>query len=796
MYAKKQLQIELLPYNELAVQNEFDLDKIIYDLDNQLDLLSNKADKFDYLISVASGILCGMLDILWVGDFSLADGREIADNKIGGFVQKTAKMLGCKDDDVKAAVRFLEQQFPIPSDGNTPDFGGGLQHHLRDFAHHPTIVGLMFSLLTQFTLKSYGTDKYGRFLAVELSEKSKNFVGQNVAEKIFFGTFVWFFHLVSDMAGSSSTVGKSGGTGIPGPLLSLAKELSVLPFFNNLRVADNSLSVFLSKLFNGTLLAKRDETGAIIRDSVLKFDLRGELGVAVEIGKQAVPVIANECIVRAFYFLRHLAMEMRARNVRSLSDMENIEWQMVRPTNNPTLARMLTISTGVFTTLDIGEAVISQKYWLSVNYIGVGRFAIAIGEDLNYGLKARNVQKIKQMYENVKQSTFLDSDNRIYESIGNDMNVNVDKFCLTLEQTEILYNLEYNKTMYDILNTKAPINNEGVKSLKKEWLKEWKTIMSKGFASFVQIEGAKLHWYSSHDELFKKIEENAPHNTWFRLVLLEAMLFEPYYPLSLEKDKKGNDVPSKKYNDLQNIINGYKKENGDKYLDSVFPGAYYKNGYIKRLRKCYDKVMWELNEVLKNTLTAVGVAAVIAVAAIATAGAFAPTIAVALVGSNFAGLGGAALTSACLAYLGGGAIAAGGAGMAGGLVAIVGGGAVLGLGAGAAVGGMVGTLGLVGKKNTIIQSAKLLVAVREIFLNDEHDISYSNSIYEQYVQNITDVEKSLVELRLKADVANEEERKKVQEEIKNTEKTIEAMKLARKSLFKFKSAFEEGLNKA
>ncbi len=46
------------------------------------------------------------------------------------------------------------------------------------------------------------------------------------------------------------------------------------------------------------------------------------------------------------------------------------------------------------------------------------------------------------------------------------------------------------------------------------------------------------------------------------------------------------------------------------------------------------------------------------------------------------------------------------------------------------------------------------------------------------------------------EVTNEEERKKLQEEIKNTEKTIDAMKLARKSLFKFKSAFEEGLNKA
>ena len=58
----------------------------------------------------------------------------------------------------------------------------------------------------------------------------------------------------------------------------------------------------------------------------------------------------------------------------------------------------------------------------------------------------------------------------------------------------------------------------------------------------------------------------------------------------------------------------------------------------------------------------------------------APSIAVALVGSNFAGLHGAALTSACLAYLGGGAIAVGGLGMAGGTAAIVGGGAVLGLG--------------------------------------------------------------------------------------------------------------------
>lgn len=25
---------------------------------------------------------------------------------------------------------------------NTNDFGGGYQHHLRDFSHHPTLIGI------------------------------------------------------------------------------------------------------------------------------------------------------------------------------------------------------------------------------------------------------------------------------------------------------------------------------------------------------------------------------------------------------------------------------------------------------------------------------------------------------------------------------------------------------------------------------------------------------------------------------------------------------------------------------
>ena len=423
------IKCELISDDEFIGSSEFDFDKIIFDLNSQIDLLLSQADSLDYIVAIASGIVCGILDILWVGEFDLAHGRSIASDKVDSFVKNTAEMLEGKTfDDVKSAVQALEKHFPIPSDGNTSDFGGGKQHHLRDFAHHPTIVGLAFSLLTQFTEKSYGTDVSGRFITVDVPEKSKPFIGKDIPEKILMGTIIWFFHLVSDIAGSSSTAGTTGGTGIPGPLLALAKEISAIPFFKNIKVDDDmSMSLFLSKLFNGTLMMKRDEKGQIVKDSIIKFDLRGELGVAVELCKQAVAVVANECFVRAFYFIRHLAMEMKENHVGCFADMKMIDWDTVKPLNNPTIARMLTISTGVFTVLDIGEAIATQKYWVSINYVGIGRFAVAISSDVSWGLKARDVKKIRGVYENIKRQTFGKTDANIYKRIGDDMDLQMDK---------------------------------------------------------------------------------------------------------------------------------------------------------------------------------------------------------------------------------------------------------------------------------------------------------------------------------------------------------------------------------
>lgn len=165
-----------------------------------------------------------------------------------------AEKNGYKGDSLQGAIRHLEQ-FGIPSDSVTAQFGGGKQHHLSSNS-------CWFNIFITYSIYryAYGTNTFGEFQVVPVEDKA--FIGKNFPEKITFGLVYWFLHMASDMAGSSANAG--AGTGLPGPILSLAKELSSLPIFNN-SDAVKDLKVNISKLFNGTLLAKRDENGNIMR---------------------------------------------------------------------------------------------------------------------------------------------------------------------------------------------------------------------------------------------------------------------------------------------------------------------------------------------------------------------------------------------------------------------------------------------------------------------------------------------------------------------------------------------------
>ena len=379
-----------------------DLEDALLKVNQELDRYTNHADKEDYAFAVASGLCAGAVDAFFVGEFSLEKAHEWGSAKTEKFVIKIARTQGYKGNDVNDAILFLAEQkkhsdssikrgFHLAADSNTPDFGLGYQHHLRDFAHHASISGLLFSLLTQFTEKSYGTDTSGRFIVVDV--RSKEFIGKDIPQKILFGTVFWFFHLVSDVAGSGDPL--SEGTGIPGPLLSTAKLLAATPLFKDkLNDAGNrELSVFISKLFNGTLLGRRDENGRLVP---LRFDFRTELGILHELGKQSLPVILNEVLVRTFYFLRRLVDEIVEKKISSFSDMGCIDWNAVKPAGNRTIDRMLTVSTITFMIADTTDAAVraavesggnwvlfAGRFVTRFNYIGAGRAAVAIVKEIS-----------------------------------------------------------------------------------------------------------------------------------------------------------------------------------------------------------------------------------------------------------------------------------------------------------------------------------------------------------------------------------------------------------------------------
>jgi len=381
-------------------------------LDKKIDIYTNDADKLDNGIAIASGLLCGLIDSFFVGTFSFEEGMNVTNEKMEQKILDLAKKHGWEgvkkgerkgQTPLDAAIQFLEQKFVpdkktgirehfMPSDPLENYFGGGKQHHLRDFAHHHSLIGLFFSILTQFTGRAYGTDTNGVFMSVAVP---KEMIGTDLKRKWAIAVTDWALHLVSDMHGSSATAGL--GTGIPGPIVSLLKAVSALPIWGTKphvpgeKPNPNSLSLFTAKLYNGTLLAQRDENGKPIP---VKIDLRGEKAIGQQLGKQAIPVIINDVLVRVFYFIRRLYIALRDNEIHSWNDIVKLNWRKIVPINNRTINHMMLVASGTFVAVDLGDAAIRsaikcggswQKFLaelvLRINYPGIGRFVVALGTE-------------------------------------------------------------------------------------------------------------------------------------------------------------------------------------------------------------------------------------------------------------------------------------------------------------------------------------------------------------------------------------------------------------------------------
>ena len=472
----------LIPYTYQGIDDQDYFQ--IYDQEEEE--IEDEADKLDKCIAIASGLISGIIDVLFVGEFSLQRAKQYGEKDVENIVKKTAKKFGYKGEDLKGAIAHLEKKFPFAADSRVADFGGAKQHHLRDFSHHFSLFGLLCSILTQFTGKVIGTNTAGMLLIRDVSEEMM--IGKNLPEKILFGTVFWFFHMVSDMAGSSFSFGR--GTGIPGPIVSVIKLFSAIPLFRETKIGEHEFHVWVSKLFNGTLIKRRNNAGQIV-DSV-PFDLRTEIGILHEGSKQLIPVLINEAIVRGFYLIRRTHREIVEKDIKSIRDLNKIDTQKILPINNPAIRRMCTLSSGVFCAVDIIDALIRAiieqnpgTFFLRLNYVGIARFIVAIGAEASAFLKETQEDRKRSSYRRYREEQEI---------------AGLKWFALDADQTQILLSLQKQLCLYDISHTQEKSKREK----KEQWLNTWIHGMEQ---SIGVISEAEDQFILDEAQIYEKLEQ-------------------------------------------------------------------------------------------------------------------------------------------------------------------------------------------------------------------------------------------------------------------------------------------------
>lgn len=148
--------------------SEFEIDDIntkLAENENTLKKLTPECDKTDYILAAASGAICGLMDIFLVGKSGESAIGDITDKWFANRTMDFAKICGWdgnSNDSLSSAIQYLEKKFKIPYDqtgaGNVASLVFDLNprnHHFKSLGHNPSLLGLFFSILDQFTNTSH-----------------------------------------------------------------------------------------------------------------------------------------------------------------------------------------------------------------------------------------------------------------------------------------------------------------------------------------------------------------------------------------------------------------------------------------------------------------------------------------------------------------------------------------------------------------------------------------------------------------------------------------------------------------
>ncbi len=384
-------------------------------------LVDTECDVYDYVGAAACGVIGGLVDIFLVG--APEDGKPLekwADSKVDNAVMRFSKFTGWKPEggdsnDVAHAIYHLEKNFGINYDQRHSSDVGGLfsmsagDHHMKSLGHSPSIIGLFFSVLNQFTSTASFVDN-GRLVTIKtdlfnacLSKDVTEFWGYDPKSKIICGVVNWLGHVMSDIAGSSVTRRQAGdGTGVP------------IPFFELFQFCDFNVG-------GGTVR----KSVAEIAVQVFRQGYDARFGLAL-----AVPVLVTDILTRLLWSLRrHFQFGLAVRDC-------------MPSTKHDSLRMMLLVSNGSLCALDLTDAAIRSggfnnpvELFQRLNILAWLRFTTLVLKEVC--IRASVERDILAMREiNAAAEAYL-SDLRTVDLAAFECEVRVYRgFCLALESSE------------------------------------------------------------------------------------------------------------------------------------------------------------------------------------------------------------------------------------------------------------------------------------------------------------------------------------------------------------------------
>ena len=308
----------------------------------------NESHKEYYIAAAVSGILTGTLSQFRFSTDMLGKAKGFTAKEWKAIIAVAATVLGYRKKDYKGAVNFIISKAVRFANSNE-----GINEAFTVLAQHPTVVGLFFNIIAQYSGKGISLSESGKIVSKKLPDYY--YIAENNNYKIACAVFYWLFNMACDEFETHRRVLED--LKIPDFWKQLIKvfinsdPIKSLHIPESYEEAERKFSEWLK-----TIIESLDTTMAdgVIEDDEETLRLKD---VFVDVINDSFLVVLNEGLVHAAYCVVQVCDFIRDHKISSFAEFAGIKDHMLI-VNERVMSRMVLIASGAFAGVNLGGALL------------------------------------------------------------------------------------------------------------------------------------------------------------------------------------------------------------------------------------------------------------------------------------------------------------------------------------------------------------------------------------------------------------------------------------------------------